>query len=306
MRRSKLRLYASGVHSYGSSERLAHGSRGSRHLDSSRFQSFDLLRRRSFAAGDDGARVPHASSGRRGLASNECYDRLLHVRLHKLSGSLFGIAADLADHDDGFGLGIAVEEIERIDECRSDNRITTDAYGSGLSDAALRKLMYGLVRQSARARDNPDRSFFMNRGRHDADLAFARRDNPGAIGPDQPRAAVLQELPGFDHIECGDAFRDADDQIDFGVRGFHDGIGGKWGRHENHRGIGPGFVDGFLHRIEDRPVLMRGAAFTRRDAAYNFSAVSCAGFRMECAFAPRQTLNNYPCILVNQDCHKSN
>ena len=77
--------------------------------------------------------------------------------LHKLGGSLFGIAADLADHDDGFGLGIAVEEIERIDECRSDNRITTDADCGGLSDAALRKLMHGLVGQRARARDNADR-----------------------------------------------------------------------------------------------------------------------------------------------------
>ena len=47
-------------------------------------------------------------------------DRLLHVRLHELGGRLFGIAADLADHDDRFGLGIAVEQIERIDEvsCR--------------------------------------------------------------------------------------------------------------------------------------------------------------------------------------------
>ncbi len=53
------------------------------------------------AAGDDGAGVAHAASGRRGLAGDEADHRLLHVGLDVGRGGLLGVAADFADHDDG-------------------------------------------------------------------------------------------------------------------------------------------------------------------------------------------------------------
>jgi len=65
----------------------------------------------------------------------------------------------------------------------SDNRIAADADGSRLPNAALRELMHCFVSQRARARDNADRSFFMNRSRHNSDFAFPGRDDSGTIGP---------------------------------------------------------------------------------------------------------------------------
>ena len=73
-------------------------------------------------AGDDGAGVTHAASGRRGLAGDESDDRLLHVLLDVCGRGLFGIAADFADHDDGVGIGIVIEEADGIDEVGADDR----------------------------------------------------------------------------------------------------------------------------------------------------------------------------------------
>ena len=71
-----------------------------------RLQRGHLLGRRSFAAADDGAGVAHASARRRGLAGDEGDDRLGHVLLHEGRRFLLRRSADLADHDDGFGVGI--------------------------------------------------------------------------------------------------------------------------------------------------------------------------------------------------------
>ena len=60
--------------------------------------------------GDDGARVSHPLPLGGGLAGDEPYHRLGHVRLH-VGGRLFlRHPADLADHDDGFGLRVGLEE----------------------------------------------------------------------------------------------------------------------------------------------------------------------------------------------------
>ena len=122
-----------------------------------RFHGLDLLRRRALAAGDDRAGVAHAASRRRGLAGDESDHRLLHVRLHVLRRGLFGVAADFADHDHGFGLRIVVEQLERVDEIRADDRIAADADRGRLPDAARGELVHGFVGQRAGARDDADR-----------------------------------------------------------------------------------------------------------------------------------------------------
>src|SRR4051794_34704016 len=60
----------------------------------SRFQRVNLLRRGTFAAGNDGPGVTHALAGRRGLPGNECGDRLFDVIANELGGLDFGVAAD--------------------------------------------------------------------------------------------------------------------------------------------------------------------------------------------------------------------
>ena len=127
---------------------------------------------------------------------------------------------------------------------------------------------------------------------------------PGQFGPIRRESPVLQKFPGLHHVERRNALGDADDQIDFRVGRFHDGVGRERRRHENHRGVGAGLVGRFLHGVEDRPALVRGAALARRDAADNLRAVSGAGFRMKRAFAAGQALHDDSRIFIDQDCHK--
>ena len=108
------------------------------------------------AAGDDGAGVAHAAAGRRGLAGDEADDRLLHVLLDVGGGRLFGVAADFADHDDGVGVGVVVEELEGVDEGGADDGVAADADAGGLADAELGELADGFIGQRAGARDDAD------------------------------------------------------------------------------------------------------------------------------------------------------
>ena len=115
-----------------------------------------------FAAGDDRAGVAHAASGRRCLSGDKSDDRLLHMRLDKLRGSLLRVATDFSDHDHGFGLRIAVKQIERVDKIRADDWIPANADRRRLPDAALRKLMHRLVSQRPGARHDPDIALFVD------------------------------------------------------------------------------------------------------------------------------------------------
>ena len=136
----------------------------------------------------------------------------------------------------------------------------------------------------------PDVAFFVNASGHDADFAFARRNDARAVRPDQPRAPILQKLPGAHHVERGNAFGDADDQFDLRIGRFHDRVGGKRRRNKNHRGIGAGLVHRFLHGVEDRPAFVRRAAFAGSDSADNLRAVGGAGLGVETCLRGRSDL----------------
>ena len=129
--------------------------------------------------------MAHAAAGRRGLSSDESDDWFFHVGFHEVSGEFLRIAADLANHHHCFRLGIAIEEIERVDEVRSDDGISADADRGRLSDTALRKLVHGFVSQRARSRNDTDIAFFVNAAGHDANLAFTGRDDARTIRSDQ-------------------------------------------------------------------------------------------------------------------------
>ena len=51
----------------------------------------------------------------------------------QLGGFFFGRAADFADHDDGFGLRIAEEQLQDIDEFGALDRVAADADASALA-----------------------------------------------------------------------------------------------------------------------------------------------------------------------------
>src|SRR2546423_5929086 len=113
--------------------------------------------------------MAHAASRRRGLSCDKRHHRLANVLLYIFRCGLFSIAADFTNHDHGFRVGIFVEQLESIDKRSADNRIATDADRGGLSDAALRKLIYSFVGQSSRSGEDTDIPFFVDTTRHDSD-----------------------------------------------------------------------------------------------------------------------------------------
>ena len=126
---------------------------------------------------------------------------------------------------------------------------------------------------------------------------------PGVITPGQ--LGPTRRVAGFDcrnsmhlhHVGSRDAFGDADDQRQAGVGGFHDGVGGKGRRNEDHGGVRAGFLDGLRNRIEHRAVEMLCAAFARRDAADHVGAVGDRLLRVERAFFAGEALENQSCVL---------
>src|SRR5581483_4400529 len=169
------------------------------------------------SAGDDGAGMSHTASGRRGLSGDERDDWLLYVRLHILGRDFLGIAADLSDHDNGFGLGIFVEQLKGVDEVGSDDGVSANTDGCRLANAALRELVNGFVSQGAGAGDDADVAFLVDASGRDADFALTGRDDAVAVGADKARAAILQVFPDLDHAGRGHAFGDSDDQLDLGL-----------------------------------------------------------------------------------------
>ena len=62
---------------------------------------------------------------------------------------------------------------------------------------------------------------------------------PGQLGPISATWSRERALH-LDHVEHGNAFRDAHDQRDPRVDGFHDGVGGERRRHVDHGRGGAG------------------------------------------------------------------
>src|SRR3989442_1086627 len=131
--------------------------RGLHHPDAGLFHRLHLLGRGALAAGDDGPRVAHAPAGGGGLAGDEAHHRLPHALLHEGGGLLLGVAPDLADHDDGGGPGVVVEQAQGIRVVAADDRIAADADAGGLADAEGRELGHRLVGEGPGPADHAHR-----------------------------------------------------------------------------------------------------------------------------------------------------
>src|ERR1017187_6648436 len=105
------------------------------HRDACLFHGLNLVRGFTRPARDDRASVSPAPSGRRRLPGHESHHRFFHVRLDVCRGGLLGVATDLADHHDGVRVRVRVEQLQRIQESGSDNRIAANPDAGGLSDA---------------------------------------------------------------------------------------------------------------------------------------------------------------------------
>src|SRR5713226_9339119 len=260
---------------------------------------------RALASADDRAGVAHAAARRSGLAGDEADHGFPHVRFDEFRSAFFGIAADFADHHDGVRIGIVVEEADRVKERCADDGIASNADAGGLADTETRELVHRFVGQRAAAAHQPDVALLVNASGHDADLAFARRDDAGTIWADQARLRVAHGRGDAHHVERGNAFGDANDQRERGISGFENGVGGKCRRHKNDRSIRGGFTHGVGKGVEHGPVEMLRAAFARGYAADYVRAVLDHLLRVKGAFAARKALHNEPRFFTHQNAHRA-
>src|SRR5207245_8761383 len=136
----------------------------------------------------DRARVPHAATRWGSLAGDEPDDRFGHL-LDVLGRLLLVGAADFADHHHRLGVGIGFERGEAVDERRPDDRVAADADARRLPQALRRELVNDLVGEGAAARYDADLPRRADLAGNDPHLAPSRRDQPRAVGADEPRAA---------------------------------------------------------------------------------------------------------------------
>mmetsp|Transcript_50207 Transcript_50207/g.132147 ORF Transcript_50207/g.132147 Transcript_50207/m.132147 type:complete len:342 (-) Transcript_50207:14-1039(-) len=245
------------------------------HVDARLGERGDLVLRLTRAARDDRAGVAHAAAGRRGRAGDERDDgQLFCLRRDELGRHLLGVAANLTDHDDALGLRVRVEVLEAVDEVGAVERVTADANDHRLAQALRRRLVDGLVRQSARARDDRNLALAVDVARHDANLALARLDDAGAVGADQARFGLREEgLLDLDHILLRDALRDANDQRHLGLDGLQDRRRRRGRRHVQHRRVRVRLLLGLGDVLEDGQAEVGLASLLRADAADHLRAV---------------------------------
>src|SRR5690606_23587833 len=256
------------------------------------------------AAGDDRASVAHPLARRRRDPRDVRDDRLLHMRRNVLRRGLLVRAADLTDHHDTARRGVRLEKLEAIDEIHAADRVAADADARRLPEPARRRLPDRLVRQRARPRHDADRARLVDRARHDAELALARRDDAGAVRPDQPAIGVIrQHRLHAHHVEHRHALGDADDQLDAGVRRLEDRVRGERRRHVDHARRRARLALGLRDRVIDRQPQMLAAAASRRDAGDDFRAVLEALLGVERALTPRKPLRDDLRLLADEDAH---
>src|SRR5476651_2064031 len=249
--------------------------------------------------------MAHAAARWRGAAGDEADDRLFGSGSLQVLGTLdLGVAADLADHDDAFGLGIPHEHFQALDEVGAVHRIAADADAGRLPEANRRGLRHGFICERARARDDADLAALVDVSRHDADLALARRDDARAVRPDQARFRAGQRALDAHHVDHGNAFGDADHQRDLRIDRLEDRVSRERRRHVDHAGIAAGLRHGLGHGVEHRQVEMRGAAFAGRHAAHHLGAVGDRLLGMEGALAAGDALADHLGVLVDEDGHQ--
>ena len=129
--------------------------------------------------------MAHAPTGWSGLARDESDYRFADIFFDVVGCLVFGCTANFADHADGFGATVLLKKLQRINKLRADNWVAADPYTGGLTVAQGGQLPNRFVGEGAAPGNNTHVPLFMNMGRHDADLAFPRRDNSRTVGPDQ-------------------------------------------------------------------------------------------------------------------------
>ncbi|ENN89595.1 hypothetical protein RHSP_59733 [Rhizobium freirei PRF 81] len=257
--------------------------------------------------------MAHRAAGRCRAAGDEADHRLLAALLgfvlEELCRVFFGRTADLADHDDRLGFVVGKEHFQDVDEFGALDRVAADADSRRLAETFIGGLEHGFIGQRAGTRENADGALLEDGARHDADLAFVRGQNARAVRPDQARLRLDQTILDLDHVGDRNAFRDADDERDFGFDRFEDRSRSACRRHVDDRSVGAGGVLALGNGLEDRQLfaVLAGPGFTtlgRVDTADHLRAVIGKSlFSVEGAGLAGQALNQNLGVFVDENRH---
>ena len=201
-------------------------------------------------------------------------------------GSLFfGLSADLANHDDTFGLGIVNELCQYIDEVGAVEGVAADTDDSRLSQALSGSLVDCFVGEGARATDHANFTLGVDVARHDSNLALAGLDDTWAIWSDQAGFVLrFHDRLDLDHVEGGDTLCNANYEVHLGLDSLKNGVGGEGRRHVDHGGFSVSGSLRFSDRAEDGQTEMLGASFTLIDSTNDLGAIC------KCLFGVERTL----------------
>ena len=154
------------------------------------------------------------------------------------------------------GIGVLVEELECVDKTCSNNWISSNADAGRLTDSSTGNLPDRLIGQCSASGDHTHVSLPIYSARHDPNLALARGDDAGTVGPDQAASGARERGCDADHVEDRDPLSDANDERNVGVCSFQDGVGGKGRRNKDRAGICALVLHCFPNCVENRDVLM--------------------------------------------------
>jgi len=198
----------------------------------------------------DGAGVAHGPALRSRLTGDEADYGLSAVFLNVVSCFGFHGSSDLADHYDGVGVGVFHEELDSFLGGGADDGVTADSDTGRLAHSDLRDLVNSFVGQRTGAGDDTDTAGIVDEAGHDTTLRLTGRHDAGAV------------------ILYGNAFGNADDNLDPRSSGFHDGVAGESRWYENDRYVGVYLLDGLLNGVENGNTHGFLPALTGGDTAY--------------------------------------
>src|SRR5205085_3043345 len=138
---------------------------------------------------------------------------------------------------------------------------------------------------------------------HDPDLASAGRDDPRRVGSDDRRRPTGEIPLGSNHVLDRDAVGDYDRDLDAGVHGLQQRIGGHLRRREDPADVRAGLAYGLLDAVEDREVQMRRTPATRGDAADDLGAEPDRLLRVERGVLAREPLDDHQRLAVHEHAH---
>ncbi|MND44866.1 hypothetical protein D3C80_357150 [compost metagenome] len=247
--------------------------------------------------------MAHALARRCGNTSDVGNDRLGDVGLDVGRGFFFSRTADLADHDDRFGLRVFLEQLQDVDEVGARDRVTADADAGRLAEAGVGGLLHSFVGQGAGTRNDTDLAWQVNVTWHDADLALARSDDAWAVRADQGNTQLVALDLGIQHVQGRNAFGDADDQLDAAESRFQDRVFAERSRNVDNRSVSTGSRNGFFNGVEHWQAQVSGAALAWGHAANHLGAVGDGLFGVESTLRAGEALADDFGVFIDQDAH---